>query len=99
VNIELIREKTYAAILNASESTKQPSAHDSLVFDLGFDSMRMAMLSIALEVEFGAVILLNDWISSVDDLDQLTVESLVGYVAGVMTSIDTEESGFESAVP
>jgi acyl carrier protein len=53
---------------------------DRLVDDLGFDSIRMASLSVEVEREIGEPILLNDWVGSVGDPSLLTVASLVDYV-------------------
>jgi acyl carrier protein len=53
---------------------------DSLVLRLGFDSMKMALLSLALETEFGCAIVLDGWIGSYPDPQQLTVGSLTDYV-------------------
>ena len=84
-----VYEKTCAAIREAMQSARELAENDRLVFDLGFDSLRIATLSIAIEEEFGAVILLNEWLSSVDDPDRLTVGSLANYLAGV-TAGDAE---------
>jgi acyl carrier protein len=56
---------------------------DSLVLKLGFDSMNMALLSLALENQLGCPIALDGWISSHPDPHQLTVGSLAHYVAAV----------------
>jgi acyl carrier protein len=53
---------------------------DSLVLRLGFDSMKMALLSLSLETEFGCAIVLDGWIGSHPDPQQLTVGSLSDYV-------------------
>jgi acyl carrier protein len=52
----------------------------SFVGDLGYDSLRVASLSIALETELGRPVLLNDWLAAADDPFSLTVGSLVAYV-------------------
>jgi len=84
-----VYEKTCAAIRDTMHTARELSENDRLVLDLGFDSLRIATLSIAIEEEFGAVILLNEWLSSVDDPDRLTVGSLANYLAGA-TAGDTE---------
>jgi acyl carrier protein len=99
MNQEEIYEKTCAAIRNTLVSVGELSPGHSLVFDLGFDSMRMATLSIALEIEFDTVLLLNDWISSVDDPYQLTVRSLVEYLAGAFSGDGANAREFGYAVP
>jgi len=53
---------------------------DSLVLQLGFDSMKMALLSLSLEEVLGRAIALDTWIASCPDPDQLTVRSLCRYV-------------------
>lgn len=55
-------------------------SNDSLVLRLGFDSMKMVLLSVALENEFGAAIALDGWIGSHRDPGDLTVSSLCRYL-------------------
>jgi acyl carrier protein len=75
-------EPVVRAIRNAGgpevPSSVEPGA--SLVLNLGFDSMKMAMLSLSLEGEFGCAIMLDDWIASHPDPHDLTVESLCEYL-------------------
>lgn len=52
----------------------------SLVMDLGFDSLKMALLSLALETEFERTIVLDEWIGSHSDPNELTVGSLSDFV-------------------
>jgi acyl carrier protein len=52
----------------------------SLVLHLGFDSMKMALLSLALEGELGCPIVLDEWIGSHSDPIELTVDSLCRYL-------------------
>jgi acyl carrier protein len=52
----------------------------SLVLDLGFDSMKVALLSLSLESEFGRAIVLDEWVGSCSDPNQLTVGSLCEYL-------------------
>ncbi len=59
-------------------------AHHRLVDDLGLDSMNVASLTIALEDEFDDVLLLNDWIAGASNPSELTVDSLVEYLLGVL---------------
>ena len=56
-----------------------------LVDDLGFDSASVASLTIALEDEFDDVLLLNEWIASAGSPSELTVDSLVDYLLGVLS--------------
>jgi acyl carrier protein len=57
---------------------------DRLVDDLGFDSIRIASLSVEMERELGEPLLLNDWVGAVGDPALLTVGSLVDYVRTVL---------------
>lgn len=68
------------AVLETSQ--KKPKLKDSHRFltDLGFDSLRMVSLSLALENEFGRPLLLNEWLGSAPDVTALTVGSLCDYV-------------------
>lgn len=60
----------------------RPEQH--LVEDLGFDSMNVASLTIALEDEFDDVLLLNDWIASAHNPGDLTVASLIDYLVDLL---------------
>jgi len=60
----------------------RPDQH--LVDDLGFDSPKVASLTIALEDEFDDVLLLNDWIAAADGPSELTVGSLVDYLTTLL---------------
>lgn len=57
---------------------------DSLVLTLGFDSMKMAALSLSLESECGFPIVLDEWIASHPDPHDLTVGSLCDYLQGAL---------------
>ncbi len=59
------------------------NAHRFLV-DLGFDSLRMVAMSLALEDAFDRPLLLNDWLGGAPDVSALTVESLCDYVWAVV---------------
>jgi acyl carrier protein len=52
----------------------------SFVFDLGFDSLAMARLGLALEEQLGCPILLDPWLSSQSDPSALTIGSLCEFV-------------------
>jgi acyl carrier protein len=52
----------------------------SLIFDLGFDSLAMTRLGLALEEQFGQAVLLDGWISSESDPAALTVGSLCEFL-------------------
>jgi acyl carrier protein len=64
---------------------------DSLVLQLGFDSMKVALLSLSLESEFGCAIVLDDWIAGSPDPQDLTVTSLCDYVRGAMVLPDRHD--------
>ena len=66
------------------DKTADVRPHDRLVDDLGLDSMNVASLTIALEDEFDDVLLLNDWIAGASNPSELTVDSLVDYLIGVL---------------
>ena len=70
------------AIRNASSSALPPELTEtqSFVFDLGFDSLAMARLALALEEELGFAIVLDPWLSSESDPSALTVRSLCEFV-------------------
>lgn len=70
-----------AAVQSLLDDPQQPvHAGDHLVGDLGFDSMAMASLTIALEEAFDDVLLLADWIASASNPSELTIDSLVDYL-------------------
>jgi acyl carrier protein len=52
----------------------------SLILDLGFDSMSVARLALALEDQLHQPILLDDWIARETDAATLTVDSLCRYL-------------------
>ena len=79
------------AALRAAARNELPaelSEGASLVFDLGFDSLAMTRLGLALEEQFGYAILLDAWISSESDPAALTIGSLCEFLS---TRIDTDE--------
>ncbi len=57
---------------------------DSFIANLGFNSLKMVSLSLALEEKFGRPLLLNEWISQCEDPRLLTVHSLCNYVGKVV---------------
>jgi acyl carrier protein len=54
----------------------------SFIFDLGFDSMSIARLALALEDAFHQPILLDDWLAQKADPAALDVDSLCRYLEG-----------------
>jgi acyl carrier protein len=86
VNIEKpkIENKVKKAIVSTLGKKIDLRDTDSFVAALGFNSLRMVSLSLALEDEFGTPLLLNDWISQADDPRMLTVGSLCDYISAVL---------------
>lgn len=77
---EQVMTKVVAAITKTLRNKAAVRPADRFVNDLGFDSLKMATLSIALEAEIGVPLLLNDWISASNDPSALTVDSLADYL-------------------
>lgn len=69
-----------SAIRSSADRDGRIQREDSLVLTLGFDSLRIATLAIALEEELDRPILLNDWIAGCTDPTTLTVGSLCDFV-------------------
>ncbi|HYV47475.1 MAG TPA: phosphopantetheine-binding protein [Myxococcaceae bacterium] len=76
-----LMEKVVRAVRDSAPRPVDPEPAHRLVDDLGFDSLRMASLAIALETEMGQPVLLNDWIASAPSLSDLTVQSLATHMA------------------
>jgi acyl carrier protein len=76
------------AIRKAASSALPPEITESqsFVFELGFDSLAMARLALALEEELGFAIVLDPWMSSESDPSALTVGSLCEFVRSRMDS-------------
>jgi len=70
-----------AAIRHVDDGIRGIQAVDSLVLHLGFDSLKMTLLGLALETEFGRAIALDGWISSHPDPNELTVGSLCTFLS------------------
>jgi len=79
-----VADKVYAAVRQTLAAPVPLRDDLSFLGDLGFDSLRVASLSIALENEFAHPVLLGDWLGSADDPFDLTVGSLTGYIAGLV---------------
>jgi acyl carrier protein len=78
---DAVLRKVCTAVTNVLEDTEvEVSPEQHLVDDLGFDSVNVASLTIALEDEFDDVLLLNDWIAGASNPSELTVDSLVDYL-------------------
>ena len=78
------RQATLDLVLKAAatviEHRVSPLPSHRLVDDLGFDSLDIAALAAELECDLDRPVLLNDWIVSVSDIEQLTVQSLADYL-------------------
>lgn len=84
LNRRNIDKAVHDAVLASAEKEVKLKASDSLVLSLGFDSLRVASLAIALERELDHPILLNEWIARCSDPAMLTVGSLCEYVWEVL---------------
>ena len=80
-----LRKRVVRAIASScGVATKRIRDSDSLVSRLGYDSLRMASLAIALEDEFARPLLLAEWIARAPDPEDLTVGSLCEYIAEIL---------------
>lgn len=79
-----IEDRVKSTILKVMQKTVALRKSDSFVSVLGFNSLRMVSLSLALEEEFGCQLMLNDWIASADDPRDLTVGSIYDYVEKIL---------------
>ena len=76
--------KVLRAVVSAAERPElEVAPHSRFTEDLGFDSLRMATLTIMLEQQLGEMVLLNDWIAEAEDPGNLTVRSLIEYLNAV----------------
>jgi acyl carrier protein len=75
-------QRALQSVVGDAHLAVRPEHH--LVDDLGFDSPKVASLTIALEDEFDEVLLLNDWIAAADGPSELTVGSLVDYLTALL---------------
>lgn len=80
-----MKTRVIKAIQATAESKNIVKSTDSIVTDLGFDSLRMVNLSISLEKQFRRSLLLNDWVSQFDHPQQMTVVSLYKYIEHLLS--------------
>ena len=80
-----IQAKVKVAIQTTVGKPIELKETDSLIANLGFNSLKMVSLSLALEDQFGRPLLLNEWISQCEDPRALTVGSLYGFVHEILT--------------
>lgn len=85
----LPRVATALRSASRGELPSEVSPAQSLIFDLGFDSLAMARLGLTLEDQFGFAIGLDSWLASESDPSALTVGSLCHFVESRMK---TDES-------
>jgi acyl carrier protein len=79
---DLLFQGVLASIRSASRHELPASIlpEHSFVLDLGFDSLAIARLALALEDTFAQPVLLDEWLAIEDDPGALTVASLCGYI-------------------
>ncbi len=80
-----VRELVKDAVSRTSKNGARPRDGDSLVFNLGFDSLRIATLAMELEKQLGRPLLLVNWVGRCGDPKNLTVGSLSDYVYEVVS--------------
>lgn len=81
-----IEQGVKEAVAAAAGNGQAVALEQSLVADLGFNSLKVASLSIALEDQFERTLLLNDWIVACTDPLALTVGSLCDFVEQALAS-------------
>ena len=85
----MMSSSTFSRVIAAIRATAQHplpetiTGDHSLVYDLGFDSMGIALLSIGLEDQFMFPVLLDSWIGAQEGPSGLTVASLGSYMESV----------------
>ncbi len=80
-----LMQQVVAAIRHVDSDVPSDVAREkSLVLELGFDSMKMTLLSLALETELGCAIVLDGWIAAHADPNDLTVGSLCDYLEATL---------------
>jgi acyl carrier protein len=60
---------------------KRITPEASILADLGLDSLKVVELTMLLEKQLGRPVFLPEWIASVEDPAELTVESLARFLA------------------
>jgi acyl carrier protein len=88
--VSTMMESTFSRVIAAIRATAQQALPEiiepghSLVYDLGFDSMGVALLSIGLEDQFSFPVLLDTWIGEQEGPNSLTVGSLHYYMESLV---------------
>ena len=80
-----VKKRVRRAVNASLKRSQRVSDSDSLVLDLGFDSLRLATLGLELEREFDTLLLLTEWVSLFDDPSELTVGSLGDHIYEMLT--------------
>lgn len=68
------------AVQKTAPRNRRVEPRHTLVTELGFDSLRLVTLSLALEETFEQPLLLNDWLACASDPSELTVASLSDFI-------------------
>ena len=74
-----VRQALQALVPKKLRKRITPSA--SILADLGLDSLKVVELTMLLEKQLGRPVFLPEWIASVEDPGELTVESLARFLA------------------
>ena len=74
-----VRQALQALVPKRLRKRITPSA--SILADLGLDSLKVVELTMLLEKQLGRPVFLPEWIASVEDPGELTVESLARFLA------------------
>jgi len=68
-------------VLVPKKLRKRITPQASILADLGLDSLKVVELTMLLEKQLGRPVFLPEWIASVEDPADLTVESLARFLA------------------
>ncbi len=74
-----VRQALQALVPKKLRNRITPQA--SILADLGLDSLKVVELTMLLEKQLGRPVFLPEWIASVEDPGELTVESLARFLA------------------
>jgi acyl carrier protein len=74
-----VQKALYGLVPKRLHKRITPSA--SILADLGLDSLKVVELTVLLEKQLGRPVFLPEWIASVEDPADLTVDSLARFLA------------------